>query len=266
MTGGLITGLEIWEMAVIPYLTNNCDSWMNIPAKTIEELDNLQNLFYRVLLSVPTGCPIPIMYWDCHGLTMKLRVVQKKLLFLHHLATLDDDSLAKQVYTVQSKLALPGLVQECEEYLVKFGICDITRYSKPQWKRLIQKCIENLNREMLLEKMKTSYKKLDHKKFAEEKFELQPYLTNLNLNQARQNFRIRSFMTRTVKMNFPNDVGYRRESWKCQDCQNIDTQSHIQHCPAYEHLRAGKDLGNDLDMVKYFQQVIALRESGDEKK
>ena len=116
VSGSIIMGLEIWEMAVIPYLTNNCDSWVKIPAKTIEALDSLQNLFYRVLLSVPVGCPIPIMYWDCHGLSMKLRVVHKKLLFLHHLATLDDDSLAKQVFNVQSKLALPGLVQECQKY------------------------------------------------------------------------------------------------------------------------------------------------------
>ena len=169
MTGGITTGLEIWEMAVIPYLTNNCDSWVKIPAKTIEALDNLQNLFYRVLLSVPVGCPIPIMYWDCHGLSMTLRIAQKKFLFLHHLSTLEDDSLAKQVYHVQNKLALPGLVQECEEYLVKFGICDISKYSKAQWKNMIQKNIASLNRETLMNTMKHSYMKLDHRKFAEEK-------------------------------------------------------------------------------------------------
>ena len=71
-------------------------------------------------------------------------------------------------------------------------------------------------------------------------------------------------MTKIVKMNFPNDVGYKRELWRCQHCPNIDTQSHIQHCPAYEQLRAGKDLDNDQDMVKNFHQVIALRESEDE--
>ena len=48
---------------------------------------------------------------------------------------------------------------------------------------------------------------------------------------------------------------------QCQHCPNIETQAHIQHCPAYEHLRAGKNLDNDQDMVKYFQQVIAMREA-----
>jgi hypothetical protein len=198
VTGGIITGLEIWEMAVIPFLTNNCDSWLKVPAKTIEALDELQNLFYRVLLSVPVGCPIPIMYWDCHGLSMTLRIAQKKLLFLHHLSTLEDDSFAKQVYNVQNKLALPGLVQECEEYLVKFGICNTSKYSKAQWKTPIQKSILKLNRETLLDTMKRSYKKLDNRQFAEETYQLQPYLNSLQTNQARLDFRLRSFMTKTV--------------------------------------------------------------------
>jgi hypothetical protein len=154
------------------------------------------------------------MYWDGHGLSMTLRIAQKKLLFLHHLSTLEDDSLAKQVYNVQNKLALPGLVQECEEYLVKFGICDISKYSKAQWKTVIQKNSSNLNRETLLDTMKQSYKKLDHRQFAEEKYQLQPYLNSLQTNQARLKFRLRSFITKTVKMNFPSDIAYRKQSWK----------------------------------------------------
>ena len=35
---------------------------------------------------------------------------------------MDNDSLAKQIFDVQCKLSLPGLVDECRDYLVKFGI------------------------------------------------------------------------------------------------------------------------------------------------
>ena len=64
VTGGIMTGLDIWEMAVIPFLLNNCDSWTGISDTTVVELDNLHNLFYRVLLEVP----IPMLYWDCGSL------------------------------------------------------------------------------------------------------------------------------------------------------------------------------------------------------
>ena len=65
--------LHVWEAVVIPFLMNNCDTWTNIPAKTMETLDYLQNMFYRVALSVPAGCPMPVLYWDCSGLTMNHR-------------------------------------------------------------------------------------------------------------------------------------------------------------------------------------------------
>ena len=261
VSGGIVTGLHIWEMAVIPYLMNNCDTWVNIPAKTVEALDKLQTLFYRVLLQVPTGTPIPAMFWDCGGLLMENRIIKSKLMLLHHLANLEEDSLANQIYKVQEKLALPGIVQECQPYLVKFGIIDVRKFSKLQWKNLINQKIISLNRDCLLVKMKTKYKKLDHNKFATEKFELQPYLKDMQLVEARHNFRIRSSMTRLVKMNFPSDGGYKRDLWSCWHCPNIDTQSHIRHCPAYQHLREDKDLDNDNDLVRYFQQVIKLREA-----
>jgi hypothetical protein len=103
VTGGIQTGLEIWEMAVLPYLTNNCESWTGLTDTAVQELDNLQNLFYRVLLQVPTGCPIPMMYWDCGGLLMRNRILKKKLMFLHHIATLSQESIAYQVYCVQKR-------------------------------------------------------------------------------------------------------------------------------------------------------------------
>ena len=109
--------------------------------------------------------------------------------------------------------------------------------------------------------MKSSYKKLDHKVLETEKFEQKSYLSDLHLDQARQKFRLRSFMTKTVKMNFPSDKSYKLDLWKCSHCEKIDTQSHIKHCTAYEHLRLGKDLQNDNELVTFFKQVIALRET-----
>ena len=53
--GGLQTGLDIWEMSVVPYLLNNCDTWTGLPDSAVQDLNYLQNLFYKVLLQVPTG-------------------------------------------------------------------------------------------------------------------------------------------------------------------------------------------------------------------
>ena len=136
----------------------------------MHELDSLQNLFYRVLLQVPMGCPIPMMYWDCAGLSMKNRILQKKLMFLlHHVANLDKESIANQIYCTQKRLMLPGLVEECSEMLVKWQVCDITQYSPGQWKTLVKKKMEEKSTNDLLENMKRNYKKIDHNVMMKEK-------------------------------------------------------------------------------------------------
>ena len=260
VTGAITTGLEIWEMAAVPFLLNNSDSWTGIADSTITELDNLQNLFYRVLLQVPVGCPIPMLYWDCGGLLMRNRILKNKLLFLHHVATLSPDSVAKQVYLVQKRLELPGLLMECQEHLAKFQSDEITSYSKTQWKKFIVDKINLKNQDELLDQVKSSYKKISYIELIGEKCELKSYMRNLDLSAARDKFRIRSKMTKTVKMNYPSDKGYKADLWRCWHCPSLDTQSHIMTCPAYQHFREDKNLDNDQDLVKFFRQVIQLRD------
>ena len=144
--------------------------------------------------------------------------------------------------------------------MIKFGVTDITKFTKTQWKMFLKTKIGDMNREYLLDRVKSNYKKLDHKVLESEHFGQKSYLSDLHLDQARLKFRLRSFMTKTIKMNFPSDETYKSQLWKCVHCDKIDTQSHITLCKAYEHLRLGKDLNNDKELVTYFKQVIAFRE------
>ena len=56
---------------------------------------------------------------------MKNRILKKKLLFLHHLETLDNTSLANQVYKSQLELNLPGLMDDCKDFLEKYDLFNI---------------------------------------------------------------------------------------------------------------------------------------------
>ena len=103
--------------------------------------------------------------------------------------------------------------------------------------------------------------KIDYKQLENDPFQAQPYLSNMKLSQARLRFKLNSFMTPTVKINFMSNEQYRRENYSCWDCASIDTQSHIKTCFSYEELRRGKDLEDDVDLVNYFQQLIDKRQS-----
>ena len=71
-------------------------------------------------------------------------------------------------------------------------------------------------------------------------------------------------MLRTVKMNQKNNPKFMAQNWKCSECLNIDAQEHLLWCPGFAHLRTGKDLKSDKDLVSYYRSVIKLRESKDD--
>ena len=261
VVGGVAAGIEIWELAIMPFLMNNSETWVEISPKTIENLDNLQNMFYRYLLATPRSCPIPALLWETGGLLMEHRIAKKKLLFYHHLVNLPEDTLASEVATLQSNLSYPGLISECKNLMRNYDLPSVSSTNKLGWKKLVNQKTHEKNRDDLLEKIRPpAYKKLDFETISAEKFERKEYLDKLNLADARLRFSLRAKMTKTVQMNFKNDRKYKQNQWKCQDCQIPDTQDHIVRCPAYQQLRIDKDLNNDKDLVAYFRKVIKIRE------
>ena len=130
ITGGLVSGLDIWEVAIILMLLYNCETWQCISKKTLDELEDLQLKFLRTLLSIGAGCPIPLLFSETGMLSMEFRILERKLAFLHHLHNLPNSSLAKQVLQVQTSQGLPGIFSDCKEFLAKFKIVDLNQYSK----------------------------------------------------------------------------------------------------------------------------------------
>ena len=92
-----------------------------------------------------------------------------------------------------------------------------------------------------------------------EHFEEKSYLTEMSMLDARLLFRIRC-KTNDIKMNQQSNKTFAKQLWKCSECGNIDTQSHVLWCPYFASHREGKSLDNDLDLVNYFKQVFKFRE------
>ena len=82
----------------------------------------------------------------------------------------------------------------------------------------------------------------------------------MKLEDARTKFRLRCSMLRNVKMNQKSNQIFARQLLTCDQCGKIDSQSHIMWCPSLLSLREGLDVDNDLDVVRYYQKVMKLRE------
>ena len=145
--GGLKVGLEIWELAFIPSLLNNCSTWMEIKGPTVEKLEEIQNSLYRNLLNVPFTTPKASLIWEMGGIKMKFRIMQRKLIFMNHILHLEEDSLAKQVQRVEQAQGVPGLSSEVETYIENLGLpnCFLIYIPQKKWKPLVKKAILKAN-------------------------------------------------------------------------------------------------------------------------
>ena len=260
--GGIKVGLEIFNLTILPHLIYNADTWLEIDEKTITRLESLQKTMLRSLLSVPNSTPCPALAWDTASISVEYRVYQKKLLFLFHLINLEESSLANEIFILQKNHNIPGFVKEGRQLLEKFSLPNIIdqnlKISKLQWKKMVRKAV-NENYGNLLKSQISGYSKLKEGPMVSENFEEKSYLTEMSMMDARLLFRIRC-KTNDIKMNQQSNKTFAKQLWKCSECGNIDTQSHVLWCPYFASLREGKSLDNDLDLINYFKQVFKIRE------
>ena len=259
--GGISIAIDVWELAVIPYLLNNAGTWMGMSKKAIEMLNQIQKVFLQRILQVKTAA-IPLMFWDLGQLLMSNRVLKKKLLLVHHLATLNKKSIGYQIYYQQKKDSLPGLIEEMKEDLLQFEMTldGMETFTKKEWKKFTEKNVRKKNREDLLTMMK-SFKKLEVEELEKEDDGIKPYMKSLSYRDAVLKFKMRARVIKTVKTHFKNDKNFTSELWSCLNCSSLDTSFHILHqCPIYENLRKDINIDNDEEVVDFFRKVIQRRE------
>ena len=92
--GGLDTVLMVWEVCVVPSLLHGCGTWVAVTAAIEKRLNDLQLWFARLAPRAP-------LTWETGLMNFKLRIWIQKLLLVMHIRSLDDNSLAKQIYEEQ---------------------------------------------------------------------------------------------------------------------------------------------------------------------
>ena len=191
---------------------------------------------------------------------MSHRILKEKLLLYHHICMLPQSSLSNKVLQIQEKFHFPSLKDEVFRFLSEHGVCDVTVYNKKQWRSFVKEKITEANRSFLINGM-SKYKKVDHFSLSTESFELKPYFKDLKLSLARVKFRERVNCMTSCRSHFPSDQTNIREVFQCPEelCSKIDTLNHWRECHAYEHLRKGKSLSVETELLEYYKRIIEHR-------
>ena len=271
MTGGIKSGLLLWNSCVIPSLLKNCSTWMDMKKHDVKRVERVQNLFMNVLLNV-YNCPIPLMMLDLDLLKIPLYLLKEKLLLYHHISCLSEKAVARKILEIQKCLQFGGLHEEVLPFLIENEIVEVTEYSKKEWKKLVKKKIKEMNRKSLLEDSE-KYKKIDEFSLAIEEEGVKEYFSQLTLEESRLKFRDRASCLRTCKRQFSserfsNHSKNLKTLFLCENCppgsEKVDVPSHWHSCPGLEIFKFQRDLSQDSGLLSFYQDIIDYRLSQEE--
>ena len=256
--GGLQSGLDLWEIGIIPSLLSNSGTWAGLKTSHLKELDEIQEYFLKRLLSVPNSTPKPALLHDTETLKMKSRIHKNILNFVKHTSMLDTNDLAKEILDEQVSNNWSGLVKEAiqiSEDLKVEGLLD-EKVSKKRLKNVIRTSVRDRNEDEISEEIKR-YKKMTI--LREEKTKKNNYIKKENIPHARVVFRHRCEMFDS-KLNLKNNYKYKEENYLCDSCESKqDDNLHVLYCDSYKELRVGKDLNNNKDLGTYLLKVLNIR-------
>ena len=179
---------------------------------------------------------------------------------------LDKKTIARTFAEIQHSLNYPGLVKECRELLISYGLGDKNPadFSKKSWKRMTRKTMRSKNEEYILQEAK-KYKKIDYLEMKKEDFGVKDYIKKLNVSEARLRFRVKLQLVPGIKFSYKNTEKYKADMWSCPVCQmtgaySLDSMSHTMWCPGLADFRKDRDMRLDKDIVLYMKDVLGLRE------
>jgi hypothetical protein len=253
--GGFMSAVDLWELAILPTLLYNSETWVHIPKVAEDKLEDLQLFFMRLILRVPPGTPKVALQSETGLLSMKLRIWKRKCLLIHHIKNMEEGALAKQVYSEQIENGWPGLAREVTGICEELGIEDVnlSNISKCALKNMLEKACQVKDEKELLSKMGNKTEKLK-----EENVKMKNYMNSKSLAAVRNTFRVRTNMVEGFRGSFKNM--YRNTNLDCVGCgMEVDYQSHSMECPAYNDLRVGLDMKKDQDLVAFFRMVMERR-------
>ena len=154
--GGMMAAKQLWEGAIVPSLLSGAGTWVGSTQECEEMCEELQELFWLTLFRISKSGPKVMLTAETVSMKMKQRIWLQKLLTARSIL-LQEDSLAKQVYTEQLARGWPGLAREVNRICKEIGLKDINEVMSD--KDEINEAVFYNNYKNVKEDMK-SYKKL----------------------------------------------------------------------------------------------------------
>ena len=224
------SALMMRQTMLVTVLLSNAETWLRLTKKDLGRLERIDRMFLRRIFQIPNSVPISFMYLETGCAPIEYIIKMKRIMYLHHILTREDDALIARAFWAQVDQPVKGdwclVVREDLEAigLGEMSYQEIRNMNTEALRLLVKiKIKETAYQVLLCEKEKCS--KL--KSLSYSCLRLQPYLSTesqLTNKQKRVLFRWRCH-----SINVKRNIGIKDA--KCPLCLEADdTQYHLLTC------------------------------------
>ena len=249
------TTLLLYRSLFIATVLCNSQSWSALKKAELNKLKVCQMRILKRILNAPKSSPNAIVLGELGVLPIEYEIYSRKLMFLHHIVTLENDDPVKMVYHEQLKYdAESNWANEIHRIRREINLEEddqfISDISKYEWKTKVHKAIKEaavikLNAEcMRLKRTKRQY--IDLK--------MREYLLKLPAEDAKVAFGYRSG-TLDIKCH----KSYMYDDTACRACKQPqeDTEHIVNKCPAI-HRNNDTPVDIDSDDLNTISEIVYM--------
>ena len=215
-------------------MVSNSEAWYDLTSKEITDLESVDELLLRKLLSAHSKTPKETLYLETGNTPIRFILMARRLNFLHYILNEDENSLVRRFLQAQMEGSGRGdwinkVKSDLEELEMIMTLEDIKMLSKTGWKELVSRKVQNRAFNYLTD-LKATHSKARNIQY--QKLKLQSYLgssvNNLTIQQKQFIFAARTRML-DVKVNFKTS----EFDLSCRKCRNAtESQEHLLSCEA----------------------------------
>ena len=214
-------------------LLSNSETWYNLSIREIKELESVDELLLRKILSAHSKTPLEALYMETGNIPIRFILMARRLNFLHYILNESETSLLRQFLEAQVLSPVRGdwvltVRKDLEELGMELSFEEITVISKVQFKELVKAKVHE-KAFTYLTKAKETHSKV--KSLQHSKLQLQPYLRSGNrLTIVEKQFTVAA---RTRMLDLRTNFKTEGSPTVCRRCETAqETQEHLLSCPA----------------------------------
>ena len=242
-------GLKLREAMLINGMLFNSEAWHGVTNAQVATLEAVDLALLRGILNVPRGTPNHFLYLETGSLPIHWILAQRRINYLRHIYSRNDDELIKKVFIAQKEAPTSGdFVKLVTKDIIRLGLTHKEIENGEISKQELRKCVRSVAFSQLRAIQSKGTKTKTIKYF---EFQMQEYLrSEINREEMTTLTSIRSMCVRGVKTNF-------KKMYKlCLHCP-LRCDSENPHDDTQEHvLRCSKLGGSNIEMDFMHASVV----------